>query len=595
MFFVIGHWSLIVGLTRLLLVACFLLLVATGCANSQAPSGGPADKVPPKVIRTVPPTKSINVHPNEVEIEFSKFVTKPQVAQNLIVTPALKTELSWSFGGKTLYVAFKEPIDSNITVSLTLGTQYSDPQGNKPEASYTLVFATGAKLDSGVISGFLDDVKPEGTFVYLYPLNAIKADTLNPANTKPKYRTQIGSNGKFEFQALAKGRYRIMAIRDESKDDVFNKGTDAVGMASDDINLADGSTATVALRVGTAEDIVAPKLFDVKPFTNNHLLVKFSEKIDTASVRAEAFMLTDSANTSTKIPIKAAHLSLTNPAFVDVYCAEPLKVGIRWKMTVGALKDAGGNVVPDSANTAYFNAATQADTVLPRLLRASLTDSTRDMSVKSRITFTFSGAVDTTFADSLFTFAPMVARTDVATVPFRIVRKAANMLVLEPLQPLVGNTWHRCSFSVMDLRSLNGTPLQDSLVNIHFLTEDPRGYGGVTGKLMDSSTNVGINANTNDSTGSGGKRGQYIVILESKDAPVKQIFRQILATPAAWEFADVPPGSYRLSAFYDANSNEQYDYGQPFPFRPAERFTVFLQDVVIRPRWTVENVSLSFP
>jgi hypothetical protein len=72
-------------------------------------------------------------------------------------------------------------------------------------------------------------------------------------------------------------------------------------------------------------------------------------------------------------------------------------------------------------------------------------------------------------------------------------------------------------------------------------------------------------------------------------------FEVHLKKPGAWEFANIPPGAYRLTAFVDANGNGRYDYGSAFPFVPAERFVVLQTDIQVRPRWTIENVMVVVP
>jgi uncharacterized protein (DUF2141 family) len=662
------------GVFAIFVLSCLL----TGCANSLPPGGGPPDKTPPKVLFTDPANKSLNVHPTFVTVQFSKYIRKEQFSQNIFLTPSVKTELSWA--GKWLYITFAEPLDSNVTVALTLGTQYTDWQNNKPEAAHTLIFATGAKLDSGSIRGTLDAEKPEGVFVFLYPLHQagrnadtlrsravstapIALDTLNPSHTKPKYRTQLGSKGTFEFQALAAGVYRIFAVRDEYRDDLINAG-DAVGCATRDIRIAEGSTATLTLRIAPPEDRTPPALFDVQAVSTKHLRVKFSEKLDTASIRASSFLIADSASVSTAASVRvvAAHLSTSNSSFVDVYTAEALHPSVRWRL-VAQVRDSAGNHIPDSAQTSYFKASEVADTVLPRLLSVSVQDSAKDITLNTRFQAVFSAAIDSAFADAAFalTLDDKAAPKGTVAPRLRVVRKAANIIVVEPQTPLVNNAWHTLTFSLASFKALStfssassgaasgggnaeARTLGDSVVSIHFQTEDTRGSGGVSGVVVDSLQGDSVYAPSggylpktksmirDDSLRS---KGKYVILLETKDASalassgtsiaggatnalgntpagapmgaatnapsysptssIKRAFQCVIAKPDKWEFTDIPPGTYRLTAFYDANGNGVYDYGTPFPFRPAERFTVFAGEVSIRPRWTIENVRIVFP
>jgi len=638
-----------------------LALCSTHCASVEAPSGGPRDSTAPVVLSTVPPAKSLNQHPEFIELQFSKYINKTQFAQNLFLTPSVRTQLSWS--GRWLYVSFAEPLDSNITVALTLGTQYTDWQGNKPKSAFSLVFATGNRLDSGVIRGKVEslsaDGKVEGAMVFLYALHGIHADTLNPQHTKPKYRTQVASDGAFEFQALAQGAYRLFAVKDEFRNDLIDEN-DGFGAATCDIALAEGSTATVTFRIAPPKDRTPPKIFDVQALSRSHVRVRFSEKLDTASVVPSAFRLSDSAS-GTAVPVVAAHLGavggVDNASVVELYTLEALSVLKRWRL-LASVRDSAGNSMaplPDSLKTAYFRASDEADTLQPRLVRVLIqpapegktgADSAKEVSLKASIDAVFTMPMDSASAHNALLLtrsaaAPSLASTSLAspslaspslaspslastsaavsmaTVATTLRLKAANILTLTPREPLTGALWHRYLLKLANLRTLSSLTEElralpmaevatDSVFSRTFQTEDVRGYGGVSGVVHDSlrsSLKSSSEASLNDSarrsaTKDSASGGAYIVLLTAKDAPLRR-FHLVLPRTAsgkvAWAFQDVPPGTYRLSAWFDANGDGEYGTGSPYPFAPSERYGVLSTELVIRPRWTVENVQVTIP
>jgi uncharacterized protein (DUF2141 family) len=700
-------------------------IVLLSCASSVAPSGGLPDKTPPTVLRTVPENKSLHVHPAFIELEFSTYIQKQQFAQHIFLTPSVKTSLSWS--GRYLYITFDEPLDSNITVALTLGTQYTDWRNNKPETAFSLVFATGSTLDSGIIRGMLDTEKPEGAFVFVYPLHGVNPDTLNPRHTSPKYRTQVGAKGTFEIGALAAGAYRVFAVRDEYKDNLINDN-DAVGCALGDIRLAAGSTATIQLRLLPPDDTTPPILFEAQPLSPTRVRLKFSEALDSSSVLPSSFALADSASGAV-VRIGEAHLGLTNPGLVELYLAEPLTADRRWRLTA-QVRDVAGNSINDSAKTAMFtspqaradeqnlpqnlvSSASQPEArlmavmlsgqagqetfagsgrqavsqALPSFKVTQLTDSLQGIPLKARFDVVFSVPVDERLVDTLIRSpeqASRFVRLEVQHSPInnalieqqrnqasttgapqvRIRRRAPHILTVEPVAALSNNTWYRLIVSSSGLRSALYTdgryagshvaqllpvlqsassallPFADTVVSVRFQTEDTRGYGAVSGVVIDSAvvtqTLQAVQAGKqSDSLRSSRK---YVILLEPKDqnpsvqegtlfaatgviagntdaktgaanisaagATTRQrsVQNTLLASvemppnlrQQSWSFSDVPPGTYKLTAFADRNYNGRYDAGSVFPFQSAERFVVLQADITVRPRWTVENVTVVF-
>lgn len=676
----------------LLAIALPMLSVAyfcVGCANAVAPTGGEPDKTTPKIVATEPLQRATNVHPRYIALEFSKFVhPRSQVQQSLFLTPPLKVEYMWS--GKTVYVHFKEPLDSNTTVALTLGTQYTDWDGNKPEAAYTLIFSTGSKLDSGTIRARVETEKPDGITAFLYQLTA-NPDTLNPATTKPKYKTQVGSNKTLEFPALAKGAYRLFVLRDEYRNDLVDKGTDAFGAATQDLVLSEGGTAETLLRIAPTEDLTPPRVFDVRQISATRLAVKFSEKIHPASLRPLNFLLRDSAGalSADELPrVTALHSDVSNPAVVYCYTDKALRNASarrteRWQLVASAVRDSAGNTIVDSAKSAYFSVsqdASPSDTLLPALVRTQvlsrtarspfmaplLADSARNVPQKPRIAFVFSSAL--ALATTTASVKDIVWESaDGKVISHTTTLEQANTLVVEPRQTaLAPNAWYTLGFRAQALQAWHGAALRDSVVVLRFQTEDARDYGGVSGAVRDSvfavSTSAFISvsqasvsqaniaqstiakatiAQTNASTQASisimpktrtlSTQAEYVLVLEEASAlqtspagasgnnaqqaqnlasrpqtaqaatPTGNLlfaekrFEVRLKKQGAWEFANIPPGAYRLTAYVDANGNGRYDYGSAFPFVPAERFVVLQTDLQIRPRWTIENVMVVVP
>jgi Bacterial Ig-like domain len=535
----------------------FLLSIAgiASCASQAAPTGGRLDSIPPRILFTEPAQRSLNQHPAYMALEFSKFVgQRTEVQKNIFLTPPVKTEYSWA--GTTLFVTFKEALDSNTTVALTLGTQYTDWDGNKPEAAYTLIFSTGNKLDSGTVRATVYGEKTEGVTGFLYQLNGMNADTLNPATTKPKYKSQTGTKGTMDFPALAAGTYRLFAVRDAFRNDVIDAGTDAFGTTTNDILIPEGATVDATVRLTSVFDIQAPRLFDVRQVSLTHLIAKFSERLNPASVRAGNFTLRDSVSSEPlEQRITSVHPDPANAAIVHLYLPSPFSLPDKRIQLTANVQDSSGNSILDSARTAVFSVGRpdeiQPDTLSPKLLRTVLandwlprtpalqpliTDSVRGMPQKPRIAFVFSAALAAEIPTTATTSAIVWENAAQQTILFNLTAPYANMLVVEPRAPLAPNSWFTLGLRLASLRAWHGAALADSVVLLRFQTNDPRDYGGITGTLLDSGlvrTSLTRDSLVKATTGSvrvnATRSGQYVIVLEVQDSQSQEASGQSFA------------------------------------------------------------------
>ncbi len=520
-----------------------------------------------------PKNGTLNFRDDEFTIEFSEYVNKSKVSENVFISPNKRLEYSWS--GRELEITVAEPLDSNTTYSLTLGTEYTDLSNNKPVQAFTLIFSTGSNLDSGIIRGKLTTDVPSGVYIFLYPLSGINADTLSPARTKPRYRTQVGTSGSFEFRALPDGLYRIFAIKDEYKDELYDPTLDAFGTAQADIVLRQDSIPMVNIRLGDVADIVAPQLFDVRA-SNATIEAQFSKSVDTNSLLRENFMVKDSATTMS-IPVKSVWLNPKNGKSVMLLTEKPLDTARTWHLSVrlgdSTLRDIGGNKINDTASSRFFTASSERmDTAAPVIVQLPFADSTKGVALTSAFDVVFDRAVEQDDVERHLTFTNLsLNKTVVADYEWR----GGNIVRIRPQKHLDSDSWYELQVNIGAVRSANGgKAAKDSVRLLRFKSFDARTYGGIKGVLSDTSA-----------TG----KEKYVVALVSKDKKVR--LTQTLVSTGAFEFAEVVPGVYTLEAFVD-NGSGKYDVGGVYPFRPAARFGVGATEITVRSRWTVEGAKI---
>ncbi|MFC2131070.1 Ig-like domain-containing protein [Bacteroidota bacterium] len=547
-------------------ISIILILILSACANPMPPTGGPADKTSPVITRFSPNQDTVNFWGERITIEFNKYMNKNSVIENIFISPSVKMEYDWS--GKELDIEFIEPLDSNTTYVFSLGTEYSDLKQNKPIDAFTLLFSTGSYLDSGAIKGNIFDNEPSGIYIYAYKIDGIDPDTLDPGHTKPNYRTQAGSSGNFQLSALKDGFYRVIAIRDIFKNELFDDGTDDFGAAPFDVWVKADSVPTINLKIGTPQDKVCPQLYDAESLFSNLIAVNFSEPLDTLTVKSLAFNIQDSLRTI-NVAVAGAMLSSKSNDRVFIIPSEPLDTFRLWKITAhsdnkNGIRDTAGILIQDTANFAYFYSVAEKDTVKFEFSKIPFKDSTKGIDTKPELQFAFNRPVVTTEIEKRM----ILLNEDSVDIDFDVSRKSDNIFVIIPKSKLIALKWYSLSFELDSLMCSNGSLFIDSTMNLRFQIKDTRNYGGAKGRIKDMYS---------------ADSSLFIRIFNDNNT--------FVTTPAdsgKWSVKEIPEGKYQIELFYDLDKNGEYSFGDAYPFKHSEPFLFLKNEQEVPARWTIE-------
>ncbi len=63
------------------------LLALNACAKMGQPDGGWYDETPPKVIKTFPEDKAVNVNTKKIQIFFDEYVTLENPTEKVVISP----------------------------------------------------------------------------------------------------------------------------------------------------------------------------------------------------------------------------------------------------------------------------------------------------------------------------------------------------------------------------------------------------------------------------------------------------------------------------------------------------------------------------
>ncbi len=547
-----------------------ILILISGCANIKPPSGGPPDETPPEIIASVPESGTINFTDKKISVEFSEYVENQSVIRSVVILPKVKTEYKWS--GKKFNIEFTEELKSDITYSITFGTEYTDLRKNKPKESYTIIFSPGPKLDSGTINGKVYGKKTDEYNIFAYNITDIDADTLDISKTPPDYSLPLGTEGSFSLKALKDGTYRLICINDTRNNEVYDINQDFIFNASQDFKVINSGSDFAEFKTPQFFDEVPPELSNAKAISERIIELSFNEPIDTNSIVSDAFRLADSANTNNYL-IDFAFIKPKEESKIQIISREILDTNKSYQIAAKneglfQIADTAGNKINDTLRTAYFIPRSMATDIEPRITGKPFKDSTEKVKVNEKIEFVFNTGINFDNLDIRF-----LSIEDSSDINFEIINKMNNIIEIKP-EKLKENFWYRIYFDTSELTGFNGLPVKDSLVRIDFKTEDRRKYGGMNGKVDLS----GIECNN-----------PVLKIINSKK---NYSNIQVLDSTFTFNFDKVPAGTYTFEIFCDENENMKIDGGYYYPFQYSEKFYFPVNEVEIKSRWTVDDLMI---
>lgn len=85
--------------------------------------------------------------------------------------------------------------------------------------------------------------------------------------------------------------------------------------------------------------------------------------------------------------------------------------------------------------------------------------------------------------------------------------------------------------------------------------------------------------------------GRYIMRFVNQQGIVEATLEPVVG--GRFVVDSIPPGTYTVDVFVDTNNDAQYSHGSLFPFSFAEQRFVRALSIVVRQRWTTENVNVN--
>ncbi|MCL4540563.1 MAG: Ig-like domain-containing domain [Bacteroidetes bacterium] len=550
-------------------LSLFLVIALAGCAGQFAPSGGPVDKSPPKIIFSSPSQKELNFTSKKIILRFDKYMSQRSVESAIYFPPLTLSEMSFDWSGKELTINLMKRLDTNRTYILTIGATAIDLRNNYLGRAYNLVFSTGNKIDTGIVNGRIYGPKPQPYTVAAFPVTAY-IDTLRPSMNLAKYVTQSDDSGSYVLQGLADGKYRLICFDDQMRNFTYAPQTDLYASATHDIDISrEAPEVNDVDFIPAEEDTSRPQLYGVDLAKDGLIVLKFSESIDTSVIRPSDFVVRDSA-TGERIPVGFAARLEANPYDVVIGTTAPLPLKRKYFIKAAEdLTDIYYNRMSPENNTTVLTADSATMSLAPYYF--NFQDSTRGITSYDTLFCQFilpltrldSGRMQVSLHDStgleLHGFIKRISQTI-----FRIVTSGLN-----------SSEWYTAKLKYPADAGGTGSDEQgnrDSVVTRHFRTIDSGDLGDIEGKVtpLVSGKNIVVSATRTD--------GKRFTCFADKNGKYK--LDGILA------------GTYTVMAYVQHDSVSTYFSGESYPYQFAEPFGVYQEPIKVRARWTTDGVLI---
>ncbi|MCX6133591.1 MAG: Ig-like domain-containing protein [Ignavibacteriales bacterium] len=562
---------------RNILLIVLLPFILLSCAGQRAPEGGPIDTDPPTVASTIPANYATRFSGRSITLEFNEYVDHRSVEGAVFVSPSLgQLEFDWS--GREVEIRFAGTLRRSTTYVVTIGTDVVDLHNrNKMAQSYTLAFTTGEDIDHGAVEGRVfprRETDPAlGAMIFAYRLDGLNPDTLDPRTTKPDYVTQSGKDGGFLLRHLTFGSYRIIAVRDDYKNLLYDPETDEFGAQPDEIVLTPTDTlkAGVWMRLGK-EDTTAVRMTKAASTNNRHVMIELSSPMDTSGLSANWFRVSD---TVSQKPLGVLSVCPVIPKMTSVVVVtDTQRAGEGYRVEISSLRGVNGLRVSPSANRLTFSGSEVRDTLAPRIASISLADSAKEIDLQPKFLLSFSDAVKRERAGNSISLID----SSRSAVPLRLRWLSDASVEVMPQGRLASRTWFTLRIGMRSVMNLAGRAGKDSLRVFRFQTIDDELFSSIEGFIHDVSVSD--------------PKGDVFLVARnvSRKEPKEYVVR--LSQPGPFMLSDLLEGKYLLQAFRDRDDDGKFSPGQVFPFRRSERFTEYPDTLRLRARWPLENVEL---
>lgn len=542
-------------------------LVLVACATVVAPSGGPEDKLPPRVAGVYPAPNSTNL-PEElyVKVKFDEWINATIPRSAVTISPPLEKKLRMEVDGDELEITSRAMLDSNTTYTLTIGSALKDLHGNAIATPFQISFSTGPSIDSLNIVGRVM-VTPEMfkakqyPSIALYPIGSdrehrnylkkfrdstlVGPDTF-PRFTKeiPEFVTQADSNGYFRLIGLHAGSYAAIAFLDKNGNRRLEISDEDVGVLGK-IQLDSLFTDSVWLPLATMDTSLV-ELDSIKQVGKSVVQAIFNRTVLLDSL-TDCFVYAggDTIRPSMKFAFAKSEL----PSF---YFDQNLKTDSSYTFQCNVAIDSLDRALDTARNAFEFTwKEAKGDTLPPDIADVVPAMGSKNVFLEDEIKLSYNKPV---FGDSLADLLRFVILKD--TIKAIVERRDAVTFVVRPERDLVMDASISLLSLYMDttLALPDSTGFRDTVITpkykklTSFETVKKLRLASLSGKIP------------------GGDANTYVKLRESEKGTIRDT---VCSADGSFEIKNLLDGKY-IVEYYRGNSKGRVDAGSLEPLAKAK-------------------------
>lgn len=511
-----------------------------------------------------PTPNQLNFTSKEIRIKFDKYMVERTVESSIFFPPFDLKDLKIDWSGTEVKIHVEKPFEKDRTYIFTIGAGAQDVRGNYLGKAHSIVFSTGAQIDTGMIAGRVYSLKAQPYTVAAYPVTP-DIDTLRPSVTLPRFITQSDDSGRYVLQGLAGGRYRLICFDDEMRNFLYAPQMDMYASATHDVDLTNESVTVpnVDFTVGK-EDTSHPQLYSASLANDGLLLLKFSEPLDTSYIRPSYFVVRDSTTGDTLRADFAARLE-SNEYNVVIRTRTHLRLRRKYFVTATQrLRDLQLNQMSAENNTVTMEPDSASNSVEPYFF--NFADSLKGVT-----------SYDTMFCQFVIPSMngvptnPQVSLLDSTgkSLSGFVNRESLTMFGIN-LRKVHPSEWYTVRLSyTSDEKGIE----KDSVVMRRFMTVDSTLLGDLEGEVTPA------------------VRGQRIIVAAAKQGG--KVFYTYADSSGNFKLDGILSGVYTVRAYDQHGEGMEYFFGRSYPYQFAEPFGVYENPVKVRARWTTEGVVIT--
>lgn len=269
----------------------FMLALLMGCAVMEAPSGGPVDKKPPKMVAISPQPNSSAVPRNiRPQFVFDEKIDEEGFKNRILVFPEIRFD-KLVVDGERLELRFAELLPET-TVCIVIRAGYRDIHREVASSEPVIAcFSTAAQIDSGTVEGaiYFKNRPDSNGVVELFILEDGRQEELV---TSRRARVAFAKrNGLFSFCCLPTSgeRFVLRGFIDKDNDGYYSPSSELAAMYEDTIILDVRTSAVSEVKI-IIIDPNEPALLEGKISNQTGLELPATIKLTPTKAKARALV-----------------------------------------------------------------------------------------------------------------------------------------------------------------------------------------------------------------------------------------------------------------------------------------------------------------